>query len=80
MVRDPQTGKYRRTRLFVMTLGHSRKAVRLLVFRSSTQIWAELHETAFRRLGGATELWRARHKRAWTKPLRGIRVTRPFKP
>ena len=25
MVRDPQTGKYRRTRLFVMTLGHSRK-------------------------------------------------------
>src|SRR5947199_3983034 len=24
MVRDPQTGKYRRTRLFVMTLGYSR--------------------------------------------------------
>jgi transposase len=56
MVRDPQTGKYRRTRLFVMTLGHSRKAVRLLVFRSSTQTWAELHETAFRRLGGATRV------------------------
>lgn len=56
MVRDPQTGKYRRTRLFVMTLGHSRKAVRLLVFRSSTQIWAELHEMAFRRLGGATRV------------------------
>src|SRR5438132_1135537 len=51
MVRDPQTGKYRRTRLFVMTLGYSRKAVRLLVFRSSTRTWAELHETAFRRLG-----------------------------
>ena len=49
MVRDPQTGKYRRTRLFVMTLGYSRKAVRLLVFRSSTRTWAELHETAFRR-------------------------------
>src|SRR6266404_1994440 len=30
MVRDPQTGKYRRTRLFVLTLGYSRKAVRLL--------------------------------------------------
>jgi hypothetical protein len=29
MVRDPKTGKYRRTRLFVMTLGYSRKAVRL---------------------------------------------------
>src|SRR5215467_1410799 len=46
--------KHRRTRLFVMTLGYSRKSVRLLVFRSSTQTWAELHEKAFRRLGGAT--------------------------
>jgi transposase len=53
MVRDPQTGKYRRTRLFVMTLGYSRKSVRLLVFRSSTRTWAELHEKAFRRLGGS---------------------------
>jgi len=56
MVRDPQTGKYRRTRLFVMTLGYSRKSVRLLVFRSSSQIWAELHEKAFRRLGGCTRV------------------------
>jgi transposase len=48
-VRDPQSGKYRRTRLFVMTLGYSRKTVRLLTFRSSARIWAELHETAFRR-------------------------------
>jgi transposase len=54
MVRDAQTGKYRRTRLFVMTLGYSRKAVRLLTFRSSSRIWAELHEKAFRRLGGST--------------------------
>ena len=54
MVRHPETGKYRRTRLFVMTLGYSRKSVRLLRFQSSTQIWAELHEDAFRRLGGAT--------------------------
>jgi transposase len=53
MVRDPQNGKYRRTRLFVMTLGYSRKAVRLLVFGSSSHTWAELHETAFRRLGGS---------------------------
>ena len=36
MVRDPQSGKYRRTRLFVLTLGYSRKSVRLLVFRSSS--------------------------------------------
>jgi len=53
MVRHPETGKYRRMRLFVFTLGNSRKSVRLLTFRSSTQIWAELHERAFRRLGGA---------------------------
>lgn len=52
MVRHPESGKYRRTRLFVLTLGYSRKCVRLLTFRSSTRIWAELHETAFRRLGG----------------------------
>jgi transposase len=38
-----------------MTLGCSRKPVRLLVFRSSARIWAE-HERAFRRLGGATRL------------------------
>ena len=56
MVRDPNTGKYRRMRMFVMTLGHSRKSVRLLVFRSSSQVWAELHEKAFRRLGGATRV------------------------
>jgi transposase len=56
MVRDSQTGKYRRTRLFVFTLGYSRKCVRLLVFRSSVRIWAELHEKAFRRLGGVTRV------------------------
>jgi hypothetical protein len=53
MVRDPDSGKYRRTRLFVLTLGCSRKCVRLLVFRSSARVWAELHEKAFRRLGGS---------------------------
>jgi transposase len=56
MVREAKNGKYRRTRLFVLTLGYSRKAVRLLVFRSSTRIWAELHEKAFRRLGGAPRI------------------------
>jgi transposase len=43
-------------RLFVLTLGYSRKSVRLLVFQSSTQAWAELHEQAFRRLGGCTRV------------------------
>lgn len=56
MVRDPTTGKYKRTRLFVMTLGYSRKSVRLLTWRSSSQRWAELHEEAFRRLGGTTRV------------------------
>lgn len=56
MVRDPHSGKYRRTRLFVMTLGYSRKSVRLLVLQSSTQTWAQLHEQAFRRLGGSVRV------------------------
>jgi hypothetical protein len=56
MLREPKSGKYRRPRLFVLTLGYSRKAVRLLGFRSSTHIWAELHEKAFRRLGGVPRL------------------------
>ena len=53
MVRHPDTGKYRRMRLFVLTLGYSRKSVRLLTWRSSSEVWARLHEQAFRRLGGA---------------------------
>jgi transposase len=56
MVRDERTGRYRRTRLFVLTLGYSRKAVRLLVWNSSTRVWADLHERAFRRLGGVPRL------------------------
>jgi transposase len=56
MVRDAQSGKYRRTRMLVLTLGYSRKSVRLLCFRSSTRTWAELHEQAFRRLGGSTRV------------------------
>src|SRR6266700_2038397 len=56
MVRHPVTRKYRRTRLFVFTLGYSRKSVRLLTVQSSTRRWAELHEEAFRRLGGAVRV------------------------
>ena len=56
MVRHPVTRKYRRTRLFVFTLGYSRKCVRLLIFASSTRRWAELHEDAFRRLGGSVRV------------------------
>jgi len=56
MVLDRATGKYRRTRLFVMTLGYSRKSVRLLTPQSSSRVWAELHEKAFRRLTGVTRV------------------------
>jgi hypothetical protein len=35
MVRHPELGKYRRARLFLLTLAHSRKAVRLLSWKSS---------------------------------------------
>jgi transposase len=56
MVRDPKTGKYRRTRLFTLVLGCSRKAVRLLCWKSSSEVWSRLHETAFRRLGGVPKV------------------------
>ncbi len=56
MVRHPVTRKYRRTRLFVLTLGYSRKSVRLLTFESSARRWADLHEEAFRRLGCAVRV------------------------
>lgn len=46
----------RRTRLFVFTLGYSRKSVRLLCFKSPSRTWAQLHEHAFRRLGGAVRV------------------------
>ena len=43
-VRHPHTGKYRRPRLFVFTLGYSRKMVRFLIWKSTSKGWAELHE------------------------------------
>lgn len=56
LVRHPESGKYQRTRLFVFMLGASRKAVRLLTFKSSSQTWCEMHAKAFERLGGATRI------------------------
>lgn len=47
-----ESGKYKHVRLFVLTLGCSRKSVRLLALKSSSRVWAELHERAFRQLGG----------------------------
>jgi transposase len=53
LTRNPRTGKYRKPRLFVMTLGNSRQAFRKTVWNSSKQIWCELHEEAFAYMGGA---------------------------
>ena len=53
--RDPRTGKYRKPRLFVMTLGNSRHAFRKVVWNSSTETWCRLHEEAFAFFGGTTQ-------------------------
>jgi transposase len=44
LTRDPRTGRYRRPRLFVMTLRYSRRSFRRVVWQSSQQVWAQLHE------------------------------------
>ncbi|GEC59310.1 IS21-like element IS1631 family transposase [Bradyrhizobium elkanii] len=49
---DPKNGRYRRPRLFVMTLRYSRRSFRRVVWKSSQQVWAQLHEEAFRYFGG----------------------------
>lgn len=48
----PTSGRYRRPRLFVMTLRYSRRSFRRVVWNSSQEIWARLHEQAFRYFGG----------------------------
>lgn len=50
----PKTGKYRKPRLFVMTLKYSRRSFRKVVWNSSQETWARLHEEAFRYFGGST--------------------------
>ncbi|SMG61245.1 Transposase [Paraburkholderia susongensis] len=53
LTRDPKTGRYRRPRLFVMTPRYSRRSFRRVVWKSSKQVWAQLHEEAFRYFSGA---------------------------
>ena len=48
-------GRYRRPRLFVMTLRHSRRSFRKVVWNSSSATWARLHEEAFRYFGGVVQ-------------------------
>lgn len=51
----PTSSRYRRPRLFVMTLRHSRRSFRRVVWKSSSEIWARLHEEAFRYFGGCPQ-------------------------
>ncbi len=44
-------GKYKRPYLFVMTLKYSGKSFRTTVWKTDQQVWARLHEQAFRALG-----------------------------
>jgi transposase len=48
-------GNYRRPYLFVMTLKYSGKSFRKVVWKTNQEIWARLHEEAFRALGGVTK-------------------------
>ncbi len=50
--RYPGTDRYRRPRLFVMTLRYSRRSFRRVVWKSSQETWARLHEQAWRYFGG----------------------------
>ena len=51
----PTSSRYRRPRLFVMTLRYSRHSFRRVVWKSSSEVWARLHEEAFRYFGGCPQ-------------------------
>lgn len=53
LTRVPGTDRYRKPRLFVATLRYSRRSFRCVVWRSSQQTWARLHEQAWRHFGGS---------------------------
>jgi transposase len=53
LTRYGPSGRYRRPRLFVMTLRYSRRSFRKVVWKSSAEVWARLHEEAWRYFGGS---------------------------
>jgi len=53
LTRVPGTDRYRKPRLFVATLRYSRRCFRRVVWRSSQETWARLHEQAWRYFGGS---------------------------
>ena len=52
LTRVPGSERYRKPRLFVMTLRYSRRSFRRVVWKSSQETWARLHEEAWRYFGG----------------------------
>ena len=48
-------GKYKRPWLFVMTLKYSGKSFRKVVWKATQDVWAQLHEEAFRAFGGCPQ-------------------------
>ena len=53
LTRVPGTDRWRKPRLFVATLRYSRRSYRCVVWRSSQEAWARLHEQAWRHFGGS---------------------------
>ena len=53
LTRVPGTERWRKPRLFVATLRFSRRSYRCVVWRSSQEVWARLHEQAWRYFGGS---------------------------
>ena len=52
-MRVPGTDRYRKPRLFIATLRYSRRNFRRVVWKSSQETWARLHEQAWRYFGGS---------------------------
>ena len=48
-------GQYKRPYLFVMTLKYSGKSFRKVVWKTDQEVWARLHEQAFRAFGGCPQ-------------------------
>ncbi len=53
LTRVPGSERYRKPRLFVATLRYSRRSYRRVVWNSSQETWARLHEQAWRYFGGS---------------------------
>ena len=53
LTRVPGTNRFARPRLFVATLRYSHRCYRRVIWKSSQEDWAKLHEEAFRYFGGS---------------------------